>query len=65
VGSEFRNLRGATDENSASRQGSARGSLDFVDEISNIKALILEIVSEKMWPEILNEHQDLAGESDV
>lgn len=65
VGSEFRNLRGVADENAATRQGNARGSLDFMDEISNIKALILEIVSEKMWPEILNEHQDLAGDSDV
>ena len=65
VGSEFRNLRGVADESDAPRRGNARSSLDFVDEISNIKALILEIVCEKMWPEILNEHQELAGDSDV
>ena len=37
----------------------AKGPLDFQDEIPTIKALILEIVSDKLWPEILDEHQDL------
>ena len=65
VGSEFRDLRGVADEKNPSRQGDARGSLDFLDELSRIKALILEIVCEKMWPEILNEHQELTSASDV
>jgi len=64
VGSEFRSPRQAMDGNHLSWQSNARGSADLEAEIPHIKTLILEIVCQKLWPEILDEHQELAGESD-
>lgn len=52
----------AAQENKLSWHGDAKGPSDFEDEIPRIKALILEILSEKLWPELLNEHEELAEE---
>lgn len=57
--SDSRNHKRAVDENGLSWHRNAKAALDFEDEIPNIKALILEIVSQKLWPEILDEHQEL------
>jgi len=59
--SESTNSRRTVDENNLSWHKDANDPLDFEDEIHNIKALILEIVCQKLWPEILGEHQELAG----
>ena len=63
VGSESGNPKRAIDEKNPSWHRDAKGSLDFEDEIPNIKALILEIVCQKLWPEILDEHQELQHKS--
>jgi hypothetical protein len=65
VGSEFRSPRQVMDENRPLWQRNARGSADLEAEIPHIKALILEIVCQRLWPEILDEHHEPAGESDL
>jgi len=47
-------------ENKLSWHGDARGPSDFEEEIPQIKALILETLAEKLWPELLDEHEQLA-----
>jgi len=49
-----------TEENTLSWHGDAKGPSDFEEEIPQIKALVLETLSEKLWPELLDEHEQLA-----
>lgn len=46
--------------NKLSWHGDAKGPSDFEEEIHQIKALIIETLAEKLWPELLDEHQELA-----
>ena len=55
----------ASDGDSMSWHGDAKGPLDFECEIPQMKALILEIVSHRLWPELLDEHQELLPEFDL
>jgi hypothetical protein len=61
--SDSRNHGRAVNEGNLSWLRNAKAALDFQDEIPNIKALILEIVCQKLWPEILDEHQELLNKS--
>jgi len=47
-------------ENKLSWHGDAKGPSDFEEEIAQIKALILETLSDKLWPDLLDEHEQLA-----
>jgi hypothetical protein len=55
----------AADRDGLSWHGDAKGPFDFEDEIPQIKALILEILSEKLWPDLLGEHEALAHKCDL
>ena len=55
----------AVGQDELSWHGDARGPRDFEEEIPHIKALILAIVSEKLWPELLGEHEALAQACDL
>jgi hypothetical protein len=55
----------AAAEAGQSWQKEAKGALGFVEAIPGIKALILEIVSERLWPELLGEHHELAGDGSL
>ena len=64
-GSEFAPRTTAADGDSLSWHGDAKGPLDFEDEVPRIKALILEIVCQKLWPEVLGEHEASVQECDL
>lgn len=53
------------DRDSLSWHGDTKGPLDLEHEIPQIKALILEIVCHRLWPELLDEHEGLLLERDV
>jgi hypothetical protein len=65
VGFESGNPRRGAETTTGSGQRPAKDTLDFEEEIPNIKALILGIICQKLWPEILDEHQELLEKPSV